>query len=215
MHYVLIGGNASNEIAHAGIKGMRWGVRRYQNEDGSLTEAGKKRYSDAKKSVMDKARNDAYVKAAKKHLVLHPGDTAGAKAAGREASKYATATTKIDENALRKKTLDEAVKSDLDNTQTVLRESSSASRTLSSAVKQTKVRVPRMDLSNMTDKEMRDRIQRERLESEYDSLFNSKRHAAERGKETVAGLLDTIGTVTTVAGSALSIALAIKALKGK
>lgn len=31
-------------ILHAGIKGMRWGVRRYQNEDGSLTEAGRKRY---------------------------------------------------------------------------------------------------------------------------------------------------------------------------
>lgn len=30
-------------LAHHGIKGMKWGVRRYQNEDGSLTEAGKKR----------------------------------------------------------------------------------------------------------------------------------------------------------------------------
>lgn len=32
------------ELYHAGVKGMRWGVRRYQNKDGSLTEAGKKRY---------------------------------------------------------------------------------------------------------------------------------------------------------------------------
>ena len=31
-------------ILHSGVKGMRWGVRRYQNEDGSLTEAGRKRY---------------------------------------------------------------------------------------------------------------------------------------------------------------------------
>mgnify|MGYP003589323431 CR=1 FL=1 len=31
-------------LAHYGIKGMRWGVRRYQNYDGSYTEAGKKRY---------------------------------------------------------------------------------------------------------------------------------------------------------------------------
>ena len=29
-------------LAHYGIKGMKWGVRRYQNEDGSLTAAGKK-----------------------------------------------------------------------------------------------------------------------------------------------------------------------------
>lgn len=32
------------ELYHWGIKGMRWGVRRYQNSDGTLTSAGKKRY---------------------------------------------------------------------------------------------------------------------------------------------------------------------------
>ena len=32
------------ELIHWGIKGQRWGVRRYQNSDGSLTPAGKKRY---------------------------------------------------------------------------------------------------------------------------------------------------------------------------
>ena len=32
-----------DEFYHSGIKGMHWGVRRYQNEDGTLTEAGKKR----------------------------------------------------------------------------------------------------------------------------------------------------------------------------
>jgi len=31
----------SNELSHHGIKGMHWGVRRYQNADGSLTSAGK------------------------------------------------------------------------------------------------------------------------------------------------------------------------------
>ena len=31
-------------LYHHGIKGQKWGVRRYQNEDGSLTEAGKRRY---------------------------------------------------------------------------------------------------------------------------------------------------------------------------
>jgi len=33
-----------DELQHWGIPGMRWGVRRYQNKDGSLTKAGKKRY---------------------------------------------------------------------------------------------------------------------------------------------------------------------------
>ena len=33
-----------SSLQHWGIKGMKWGVRRYQNKDGTLTDAGKKRY---------------------------------------------------------------------------------------------------------------------------------------------------------------------------
>ena len=32
-----------NELYHHGIKGQKWGIRRFQNKDGTLTEAGKKR----------------------------------------------------------------------------------------------------------------------------------------------------------------------------
>lgn len=35
-----------DELYHHGIIGMKWGIRRYQNKDGSLTRAGKKRYSE-------------------------------------------------------------------------------------------------------------------------------------------------------------------------
>lgn len=41
MDYYLTDGG---ELYHYGVKGQKWGVRRYQNKDGSLTPAGKKRY---------------------------------------------------------------------------------------------------------------------------------------------------------------------------
>ena len=36
----------TNELKHHGIKGQKWGIRRFQNKDGSLTLLGKKRYRD-------------------------------------------------------------------------------------------------------------------------------------------------------------------------
>ena len=33
-----------SELYHSGVKGMKWGIRRYQNADGTLTEEGRARY---------------------------------------------------------------------------------------------------------------------------------------------------------------------------
>lgn len=44
------------ELVHWGTKGMRWGVRRYQNRDGTLTNAGKKRYNKELEKLREEAR---------------------------------------------------------------------------------------------------------------------------------------------------------------
>ena len=42
------------ELCHFGIKGMHWGIRRYQNPDGSLTEAGRARYAQKEQALQFK-----------------------------------------------------------------------------------------------------------------------------------------------------------------
>lgn len=57
----------TNELTHYGIKGQKWGVRRYQKKDGTLTSSGKKRYSSnvgekvkkAVKKKVEKSREQA------------------------------------------------------------------------------------------------------------------------------------------------------------
>ena len=50
MDYRAWCGEYYNSLRHHGVKGMKWGVRRFQNEDGSLTPEGRARYAVDKKT---------------------------------------------------------------------------------------------------------------------------------------------------------------------
>lgn len=80
MHYYAV--VYSNELYHHGIKGQKWGVRRFRNKDGTLTPEGRKRNSvtsDSKdktsykkmyKMMDDKALNKEYDKLVEKQSTL-------------------------------------------------------------------------------------------------------------------------------------------------
>ena len=57
------------ELYHHGIAGMKWGVRRYQNKDGSLTNAGKRRYGTKANFEKVQSAKKAAVKANSKQAV--------------------------------------------------------------------------------------------------------------------------------------------------
>ena len=65
---------SDEELAHHGILGQKWGVRRFQNEDGTLTSEGRKHYSSEYRKQMERAKQDVnrkgtdlYVKAYNQH----------------------------------------------------------------------------------------------------------------------------------------------------
>ena len=55
----------SDELYHHGVKGQKWGIRKYQNPDGSLTPEGQKRYGHMQnyegKSSITKKNNERLV----------------------------------------------------------------------------------------------------------------------------------------------------------
>ena len=181
----------TNELYHHGIKGQRWGVRRYQNEDGSLTAAGNKRYAmDAREQGYNKYDTESrtYYRTSKKN---------GRSDLNSDANRY--------------------VKEDVERTKKVV----DLTRQMNDALRvsnqnyinnNSKRNNKRMDLSSMSDQELRNQINRELLERQYNDVFNQKK--ASKGREYAKNILETTGTVLGVTSSALGIALAIKELRG-
>lgn len=169
-----------SSLQHWGIKGMKWGVRRYQNKDGTLTDAGKKRYS---RDIQDN-------KSKKKDNRID--------------------TSTPDPRRWAREDLERTGRV-IDATSKIVRQAQDVERNTSS--KPTK---KKLDLSNMTDKELQDRINREMLERRYNDLFAPEETpTVSKGRTAARDILETAGTVLGVAGSAVSLALAISQLRGK
>jgi len=70
----------------------------------------------------------------------------------------------------------------------------------------------KMDLSKMTDEELRDRINRTNLERQYNDMF-APATTVSKGRQYVSNILDGVGSALVVGSSALGIALAVKELR--
>ena len=169
-----------NYLQHWGVKGMKWGVRRYQNKDGTLTEAGKKRYD------------------------RDISDNAARKKENRIDTSKPDPRRWVKEDTERKKKI-------VDSSSNLVKQAKQIER--ESRPKPVK---KKMDLTNMTDKEMREQINRELLERQYNNLFSEdSAPSISKGRKYVSSILDKAGTALELASSSLGIALAIKELRGR
>lgn len=76
--------NNTDYLAHHGIEGQRWGIRRFQNEDGTLTPEGRERYTHANAYTLSqyKRDKDVYGSRAAKRInkkMLNGGMVSGAR----------------------------------------------------------------------------------------------------------------------------------------
>lgn len=161
-----------DEIKHHGIKGQKWGVRRYQNEDGSLTAKGKQRYGTKenfeKQYPEDVKRN---VKATKK--------TVGA------AEKAASAKQRSNEQAKEDK---------------------------KRQIKADREKEIREEAYKMSDKELRDVVNRLNMEERYTQVMRD-REVVEVGKSKAEKFMDFTVTALTIASTGLSIYATLKGIK--
>lgn len=173
---------------------MKWGVRRYQNPDGTLTDVGRRRLgltteADRKKDFWNDAR------------------------------KERTETEKKIESNLNKSSIrqfaytqaakdDEAMNKGLGSGSTAAR--TGANMASKKARKKREKYAESIDVSKMSDQDLQKAVNRMNLEQNYKRL---KSGTVQTGHDKVADILDQFGDVLSIGASAASIALAIHSIR--
>lgn len=200
------------ELYHDGIKGMKWGIRRYQNYDGTLTEEGKARYnrgaranSDGTGLHYDEANNRQYYVDAKtgEHVTYKTRTSQLTK----EDLADLNTQVKLEKSML--KEYDEAwappkgPKADK-----ALADASKLAKDISDALPRGNGKTIKKDYSNISDQELRNRIARLQLEDSYGKLTGDTKYV-KSGSEKAREMLQTTGAILAVAGSAAMLAKTI------
>lgn len=168
-----------NEILeHHGIKGQRWGVRRFQNRDGTLTAAGKRRQIADGRLRGDPEKEKRGLSDKQKTLIK-----AGAAAAVTAIAAYGAYK------------LGKAGKFD-----GVIKSGKEAAEKIVAAAKNKKV--SKTDLSSMSDADLKAKVARMALEQQYKKLSPPK---VNKGKQVVDKLIKTAGTIAGVTSTGLTI----------
>ena len=204
-----------NELQHFGIKGMKWGVRRYQNKDGSLTPAGKKRYgeSDEEREKKEKSKK---TKAKVATAAVATAAVATAAAMNKDNIKKGMDYVKANKPSKgeKKETTVDDYKESLKKTQSADKALQGIKELVNKADDVAYAKKVRNDLTQMSDKDLQQAVNRLNMEERYSQVMQ-QRHKIERGESTVNQILDVAGNVLSGAATALTIAVAIKELNKK
>ena len=192
-----------DELYHHGIKGQKWGVRRFQNPDGTRTAAGKER---------ERALNQEGNPDRKRKLKTAAQVTGGVGAAVGTGLAIAKAGKHIDREKLFAQTIKGG--KDKPNISPAEKLSKEAGNVASNSGKIYKVVKKAKDVKSgreskrLSDQELRERINRMNLEKQYEMLVEED---YARGHVTADEILDSVGAVVQIGGS-IATMIAVAAL---
>lgn len=177
----------NNTLRHHGIRGQRWGVRRFQNQDGSLTDSGRRRLGQ----ISDNSRKVSF-------------DENSGRING-ESGNLRRARSGIHQT----------VANDYNNASSIARSAGNISKNASNIAKQSasnkrQKEMQKIDVSKMSNKELQEAINRMNLERSYKSLSTEN---VSSGRDYVSSALSTVGDVLAIGSSVAGIMMAIHQLK--